>query len=457
MNNTIERAVLSSLILRSRLFEVDGIDAKLFRSSDHRKIFCHASTLYELERESDISLLRLCEICSQDGISKAYVSGLIDAPKPGFEREFPGLVLELRKSRLNEKIAAEISGQAKSGGYDISKIREDLEELDRLDRPDASCSRLSDIEPKTISWIWTGRIPLGMLTLIAGDPGLGKSFLSIWICSKLSTGGAFPDNAAPAVTGGTIYLPAEDSAAYAIRPRADANQADASKIYILEDSSLDIAKDLKRIRAKLDEDPSVKLLIIDPLNSFLGQVDYFKDTSVRAVLAPLCRFIEERNIACVGIMHLNKKIDLGGIYRIGGSIAFAGVARSILAVTSCPEDESRRLFRPLKMNYARKPHALAFSIGDDLRLSFDDKPVLVDQSDALSQAPAQDGAGNGYAADWLRDYLTDGPASLRDIHKAAEEIGISERTLYNARKKLGCRTRPSGFGKDKTSTWELPR
>lgn len=456
MNATIERAVLCSLILRSRLFDAEGVDAMLFRSSDHRKIFRHASRLCAIDKGPEISLVRLGELCARDGIPQTYVSSLIDAPKPGFEKEFPGLVLELRKARLNDKIATLLSRQAQAGNFDISEIRADLEELDQLDRPVTSCSNLGEIKPKTISWIWNGRIPLGMLTLIAGDPGLGKSFLSIWICSRLSRGATFPDNTAPAITGGSIYLPAEDSAAYAIRPRADANQADASKIYILEDSSLDIVKDLKRIRAKLDEDPAIKQLVIDPLNSFLGQVDYFKDTSVRAVLAPLCRFIEERNIACIGIMHLNKKIDLGGIYRIGGSIAFSGVARSVLAVTAHPEDETKRLFRPLKMNYAKKPHALAFSIGDDLRLSFDDKPVLIDQNDSLSLAPTQEGTENSFATEWLRDRLADGGAELKDIIKDASEVQISRRTLFYCRKKLGLASRASGRGTAKTARWELP-
>src|SRR5262245_40850491 len=36
-------------------------------------------------------------------------------------------------------------------------------------------TRLADVESKTIAWLWDGRIPLGMLTVLDGDPGLGKS------------------------------------------------------------------------------------------------------------------------------------------------------------------------------------------------------------------------------------------------------------------------------------------
>jgi hypothetical protein len=403
-------------------------------------------------------------LSARSGLSLADLfkefTGCYKLSAEAFQVKVNELLRARKNSELMKLLDQEKRTELKTGSQDekaLARIREIVREIDELEKPEAaSCSRLSMIEAKTINWIWGGRIPLGMLTLIAGDPGLGKSFLSVWIASRFSTGGKFPDNDAPAIPGGIIYLSAEDSASYAIRPRADANHADPSKIYVLEDSSLDIAQDLKRIRAQVDEDPSIKLLFIDPLNSFLGQVDYFKDTSVRTVLAPLCRFLEERNIAGIGIMHLNKKIDLGGIYRIGGSIAFAGVARSVLAVTAHPEDEDKRLLRSLKMNYAKKPAALAFSIHDDLSLTFDDKPVLVDQNDALSQTSCQDGGENSFAAEWLQERLADEGAELKQLIKDAGEVGISRRTLFYCRKKLGIKTHAQGFRQNKTSVWELP-
>ena len=38
--------------------------------------------------------------------------------------------------------------------------------------------RMSDVEPEELEWLWPDRIPLGKLTLLAGDPGLGKSFVT---------------------------------------------------------------------------------------------------------------------------------------------------------------------------------------------------------------------------------------------------------------------------------------
>ena len=34
---------------------------------------------------------------------------------------------------------------------------------------------LSEVEPEQVEWLWPGRLPLGKLAVLDGDPGLGKS------------------------------------------------------------------------------------------------------------------------------------------------------------------------------------------------------------------------------------------------------------------------------------------
>jgi hypothetical protein len=316
--------------------------------------------------------------------------------------------------------------------------------------------RLDQIEGRSIEWLWAGRIPLGMISLCAGDPGLGKSFLATWISSRLSVGAALPGDPGPALCGSTVYLSAEDSPAYALQPRASRNGADLSKIIVFEDSAFDISADLMKIRAIVEKDPSVRLLIIDPLNSYLGKTDYLKDPDVRAILNPLVEFCEEKGIACLAVMHLNKKTDQAGIYRIGGSIAFAGVARSILAVTQDPEDRDRRFLRPLKMNYARKPEALAFRIGEDLSLVFDEGPVDAGEDESLTPPSGKEAIEGNFAVEWLAGHLADGPIDIQNVLDSAREVGISRSAVYRAKDRLKLRSRTFGFGKGRTTSWELP-
>src|ERR1700686_2243139 len=51
----------------------------------------------------------------------------------------------------------------------------------------------SEIKPETLNWLWPGRIPLGKLTLLVGDPGLGKSLATIDVAARVSRGVPFPD------------------------------------------------------------------------------------------------------------------------------------------------------------------------------------------------------------------------------------------------------------------------
>jgi hypothetical protein len=155
-------------------------------------------------------------------------------------------------------------------------------------------------------------------------------------------------------------------------------------------------------------------------------------------------------------MHLNKKTDQAGIYRIGGSIAFAGIARSILAVTADPDNTERRFLRPIKMNYCKKPEALAFRISEDLTLTFDDGTVDIGADDPLTPPSSREALEGSFVVEWLRDQLAGEERDIREIREAARSVGISRSTLHRAKLKLKVKTRPFGFGKDKTSIWELP-
>ena len=51
---------------------------------------------------------------------------------------------------------------------------------------EAIAVRMDAVSPESIRWLWPGRIPLGKLTMLVGDPGLGKSVLVLTIASHVS-------------------------------------------------------------------------------------------------------------------------------------------------------------------------------------------------------------------------------------------------------------------------------
>jgi len=69
-----------------------------------------------------------------------------------------------------------------------------------------------DIVPEKIEWIWPNRIARGKHTCIAGEPGTGKSQLTISIVAAVTTGGEWPCGEGRAPVGNVIVLNAEDVA-----------------------------------------------------------------------------------------------------------------------------------------------------------------------------------------------------------------------------------------------------
>ena len=51
---------------------------------------------------------------------------------------------------------------------------------------------LSEVDEESVEWLWEGRIPLGKVTVIDGDPGTGKSTLTIDLAARVSTGRDMP-------------------------------------------------------------------------------------------------------------------------------------------------------------------------------------------------------------------------------------------------------------------------
>src|SRR5208283_4537379 len=83
---------------------------------------------------------------------------------------------------------------------------------------------LDQIHPENVRWLWSGRVPLGKITILQGDPGLGKSGIALDIASRTSTKQPMPDGSLSDLKqpADVLLLSAEDGPADTIRPRLDA-------------------------------------------------------------------------------------------------------------------------------------------------------------------------------------------------------------------------------------------
>lgn len=349
---------------------------------------------------------------------------------------------------------------------DDPELRAGLAEIAR-DEEDAAkgtpkLTRLADVEPEEVEWLWPGRVPLGKISLLEGDPGLGKSTVGIDLAARVSRGLTLPGGGSfgPAPV---VLLSAEDGLGDTVRPRLDAAGGDVNVIYSLSlvvgdaEQLPTIDGDLPRIERAVAE-AKARLLVIDPLMAYLGgEVNSYRDQDVRRALAPLAKMAERLHVAVLVVRHLTKGGGAAAIYRGGGSIGIVGAARSALLVAKDPDDDARRIVASVKSNLAKPPASLAYRIEEASngapRLLWEegDAGITADELLAAQGPGLEEGRPRDLAVAFLARYLSGGPRPSDEVVRDGEAQGVSERTLKRARKDLGVISTKRGF----PGTWYL--
>ena len=330
--------------------------------------------------------------------------------------------------------------------------------------------RVSSVKAERVEWEWKNRIPRGKVSVLDGDPGLGKSTLMLDLIARRSRGDSLPGDERRLPPTGAVILSAEDGIGDTIRPRLEAAGADLDRIAVLTAVRDEkgrprlpvLPEDLDVIREAVRK-MEARLLDVDPMMAFLaGRVDSHRDQDVRGALAQLADLAEGEDLAVVIIRHLNKSQGGHPIYRGGGSIGIIGAARAGLLVAPDPKDETRRILAVSKSNLGPVPPSLAYRLvaaGDTSRIQWEGeadcsaRDLLAVQSTEGEPAGARAGA-----EDFLRELLADGPVKAKDVRREARDAGVSDRTLDRAKAQLGVRATKAGgrFGGDPAWYWELP-
>jgi len=328
---------------------------------------------------------------------------------------------------------------------------------------------LADVEPEPVRWLWPQRVALGKLTVLVGDPGLGKSFITLDLAARVSRGMAWPDGAPGIEPGGVIILTAEDGLGDTVRPRLDAAGADVQRIVALQavqvpgengggsrQEWVNLRADLDALAEAIQGVKDCRLVIIDPITAYLGHADSYKNAEIRAILAPLARLAADHGVTIMAVSHLRKS---GGraIYRTMGSLAFNAAARAVWGVAKAKDDPSgrRRLLLPIKNNLAADLKGMGYELGPGpdggIVVRWEPDPVQEDVdvvfNDFADGRPGPAPESQREAEEFLLAELADGPRPANDLLVEAKEAGIAKRTLMRAKASLGVEAVKEGFGK----------
>ncbi len=233
---------------------------------------------------------------------------------------------------------------------------------------------LSDVKSESLQWLWEKRIPRGKVTVLDGDPGLGKSLLTLDLAARITTGRPMPDGT-PGVQGNVILIAPEDGATDTIKPRVEAAGGDPSRIRLLpfvESTNPKTGETLLSPFTLSEHSYNLaitvaqtlpSLVILDPLMAVLGSgISASHDQKVRQALSLLALVAQTTNCAFLIVRHLNKDTSENPLYRGGGSIGIIATARTGLLVAQHPSDGNKRLLVSIKNNLSEKASNLTYQV-----------------------------------------------------------------------------------------------
>jgi AAA domain-containing protein len=332
--------------------------------------------------------------------------------------------------------------------------------------------QLSKVTPEPVQWLWQGRIPIGKLTLLVGDPAVGKSLLATDIAARVSSGAPWPDDSNTAgVPGGVVLLCTEDDLADTVRPRLDAAGADHSRVTAITSVRRSILSPLPsplratcllpglpHLEAAIQNTPECRLVLIDPIIPSLNRASSHSHTDARAVMEPLAELATRHHVAIVAVHRAPRTATGFALNRLAAKLA-PGAARTVWALVHDADSPKRRLFVPVQNTIAQDAPPLPCYIASSQEhqapvLKWADEPVGISAQGALDQSAAQD--HQVAAREWLRDKLAKGPEKAACVLDDAKYDGFSHKAIRQAFRQIQAQRVRSGYGPGGFWVWAAP-
>ena len=291
---------------------------------------------------------------------------------------------------------------------------------------------MEDIKCENVEWLWYPFVPYGKITIIQGDPGEGKTTLVLQMIAKLTKGESIINGETKEPIN-VIYQTAEDGLSDTIKPRLVAANADCSKVLVIDDKETPLTMLDVRLEKAIAE-TGARLVVLDPIQGFLGaDVDMHRANEIRPVMKHIAEIAEKYRCAIILVGHMNKNSNGKSSYRGLGSIDFQAAARSVLIVGRVKGEPEVRVVCHVKSSLAPEGKSIAF------RLDKEEGFQWIGEYDvSVDDLLAADNRGQKVreAKEFLKEILKSGSMTQKEISEEAENHGIKNKTLWNAKSDL---------------------
>ena len=306
-----------------------------------------------------------------------------------------------------------------------------------------------EFAPEQAEYLVEPYLPKGMITILGGVSGAGKTSLALDICARVSRG----EGSSP-----VLYLTAENDPNKVLRPRAEAMGADLQRLYFQDGASYAMGDEEL---AALCRSLRPALIVFDPIQSYLGQgVQMNRAEQVRPLLDGLGALAKELDMAVVLISHMSKPGPgvASALDRLLGSSDFRNAARSILIVGKDPDHPDTRVAAHAKNSLGVPGESQQYHICENGTVAYDGHCALTadriirDTGDA--QPRTRPAAALGTAVEVLDKQLSFvGWVEHAEVERLCARHGFSERTMRRAREALGLKVFQSGKVPDRHTFW----
>lgn len=297
-------------------------------------------------------------------------------------------------------------------------------------------ANLASVKVEKFDWLWQPYFARRELTIVEGDPGVGKSWLIEIIAAHLATGRQLPDaEALPPQK--VLFFDNENDPGTVMKQRLLWNGFKDLSNFFQVDRIVSMGQDYELV-TDLVKNVAPDLIVFDVMSNYLGVGDSHNAVESTQMLQRFRQLARDFNCSVVVLRHLRKGTADKAIYAGQGSIAFTGTARVVLSVGYSDRDQDERLFIVSKTNIAGYTPARSFTLttqGKKCLLKFSDivHCSAEDVVNAKRKLPEEDED----LVDWLRDQLTE-PRKLSDLLRGCS---YTEVALRRALTKMGAKER----------------